>query len=98
MLARLEIQTAFDTATEKTTETIDSIGTRKKQHGKFIATGEELKNLTDSLDKFKAILGIANYAHYIQAYKNSEPIIDSIAHRHNKRIKAENTTTKFQTA
>lgn len=89
MLAKLEIEIALDCALNQTTETIDAIGSRKKQHGRFIATGTELTRLTQSCEKFKAMLGIANYAHYMQAYKNSEPVINEIAHRHNKQLKKE---------
>lgn len=89
MLARLEIQTACEDALNKTTQIIDAIGERKKQRGRFIATGPELSHLTQSCEKFKAILGIANYSHYMQAFKNSEPVISDIAYRHNKRIKQE---------
>lgn len=92
LLARLEIQTACDDALHKTTEIIDSIGQRKKQHGRFIATGDELTHLMESRDKFKAMLGIANYSHYIQAFKNSEPVLDDIAHKHNKRLQNQDIT------
>lgn len=87
MLARLEIQIACDDALNKTTEIIESIGERKKQRGHFIATGTELTQLIQSCEKFRAILGIANYSHYMQAYKNSEPVISDIEYKHNKRIK-----------
>lgn len=87
MMARLEINMACGEALNKTTETIDAVGKRKKQHGRFIATGDELKHLIESRDKFKAMLGIANYSHYIAAFKNSEPVIAGILHRHNKNRK-----------
>lgn len=88
MLARLEIIAAYDEA-ESIMDVIQSISERKQRQGRFGATGEELTRLKTGLARFTALLGIANYAHYMQAFKNSEPVISDIAYRHNKRIKQE---------
>ena len=71
----------------KVAETIDNIGKRYTERGKFIATGDELRLLQQTADRFKAALGMAAWKHYVRAIKESEPILDAEAHR--KREKQE---------
>lgn len=66
-------------------ETIDTIGKRYTERGKFIATGDELRLLQQTADRFKAALGMAAWKHYVRAIKESEPILDAEAHWKRKK-------------
>ena len=66
-------------------ETIDTIGKRYTERGKFIATGDELRLLQQTADRFKAALEMAAWKHYVRAIKESEPILDAEAHRKRKK-------------
>ena len=84
LLAKLEFDVALNTCTEKTAEVFESISARKIARNTWGATGDELKHLEEQYNRFKALLGIANFSHYIQAYELSEPELDAIAHRKRK--------------
>ena len=72
-------------ASGKVAETIDTIGKRYTERGKFIATGDELRLLQQTADRFRAALEMAAWKHYVRAIKESEPILDAEAHRKRKK-------------
>ena len=72
-------------ASGKVAETIDTIGKRYTGRGKFIATGDELRLLQQTADRFKAALEMAAWKHYVRAIKESQPILDAEAHRKRKK-------------
>ena len=59
----------------------DTFGKRYTERGKFIATGDELRLLQQTADRFKSALEMAAWKHYVRAIKESEPILDAEAHR-----------------
>lgn len=72
-------------ASGKVAETIDNIGKRYTERGKFIATGDELRLLQQTADRCKAALEMAAWKHYVRAIRESEPILDAEAHRKRKK-------------
>ena len=82
---RIGLALQVEDASGKVAETIDTIGKRYTERGKFIATGDELRLLQQTADRFKAALEMAAWKHYVRAIKESEPILDAEAHRKRKK-------------
>jgi len=82
---RIGLALQVEDASGKVAETIDTIGKRYTGRGKFIATGDELRLLQQTADRFKAALEMAAWKHYVRAIKESEPILDAEAHRKRKK-------------
>lgn len=82
---RIGFALQVEDASGKVAETIDTIGKRYTERGKFIATGDELCLLQQTADRFKAALEMAAWKHYARAIKESEPILDAEAHRKRKK-------------
>lgn len=70
---------------DEDTEAAFRIGKRYTGRGKFIATGDELRLLQQTADRFKAALKMAAWKHYVRAIKESEPILDAEARRKRKK-------------
>ena len=82
---RIGLALQVEDASGEVAETIDTIGKRYTERGKFIATGDELRLLQQTADRFKAALEMAAWKHYVRAIKESEPILDAEAHRKRKK-------------
>ena len=82
---RIGLALQVEDASGKVAETIDTIGKRYIERGKFIATGDELRLLQQTADRFKAALEMAAWKHYVRAIKESEPVLDAEAHRQRKK-------------
>ena len=81
---RIGFALQVEDASGKVAETIDTIGKRYTERGKFIATGDELRLLQQTADRFKAALEMAAWKHYVRAIQESEPVLDAEARRKRK--------------
>lgn len=86
-LFKLDLSINLDTAIDHTTEVFEAIAARYNQRGKWIASGEEIKHLEQTLTNFENTLNLASWQHYIAAVKESEPILQAEAHRQRKTSK-----------
>lgn len=80
-LARLEFAENRHFALNSVPAIIDSIDARHEKTGRFIANGDEIRTLETLLEKMRAIFGIVNQSHYVQAFLRSEPYIAAATHR-----------------
>ena len=82
---RIGLALQVEDASGKVAETIATIGKRYTERGKFIATGDELRLLQQTADRFKAALEMAAWKHYVRAIKESEPVLDAEAHKQREK-------------
>ena len=82
---RIGLALQVEDASGKVAETIDTIGKRYTERGKFIATGDELRLLQQTANRFKAALEMAAWKHYVRAIKESVPILDAEAHKQREK-------------
>lgn len=84
IMAKLEFQHLLNDALDNTARITDDIGQRYKQRGRFVATGEELKHYDQLLDRMRHVFALVNRAHYFEAFKRSEKVIEPEVYRSNK--------------
>ena len=82
---RIGLALQVEDASGKVAETIDTIGKRYTGRGKFIATGDELRLLQQTANRFKATLEMAAWKHYVRAIKESMPVLDAKAHKQREK-------------
>ncbi|HGO9030830.1 TPA: hypothetical protein ACLBFU_001437 [Neisseria meningitidis] len=82
--ARLEFDILYEIAADKTPDLLGGMKMRAESRGRWLATGDELKHLDDTLENFRAVLGIASWQHYIQAFKETEPVLNAEIHKQNR--------------
>ena len=88
IMAKLEIRQFLDEALENTAGITETISHRYKQRGRFIATGEELKHYDQLLARMRALFATVNRAHYFEAYKRAEAVLETEVYRANKAKRA----------
>lgn len=87
LLFKTELSINKDTAIYQTTDVFEAIAERKKTRNKWIATGDEIKHLEQSVANYRQILSLASWQHYIAAAKQAEPKLQAEIHRNQKRGK-----------
>lgn len=86
LLFKTELSINKDTAINQTTAIFEAIAERKKERNKWIATGDEIKHLEQSIANYRKILSLASWQHYIAAAKQAEPKLQAEIHRNQKRL------------
>lgn len=85
LLFKTELSINKDTAINQTTAIFEAIAERKKERNKWIATGDEIKHLEQSVANYRQILSLASWQHYIAAAKQAEPKLQAAIRRNQKK-------------